>query len=77
MATMNEMRNYISKRYDSMKWKHKVSKMPTNQVFAIYKSFKERDVVKPKKEEYHQMDMFEYLYSINTGKETHTEVSNA
>ena len=79
MATMNEMRSYISNRYDSMKWKTRVSKMPTRQVVAVYKSLKERDAKARVEEtcpneEYHQIDMFEYLYSINAGKETNTEV---
>ena len=73
MATMNEMRSYISNRYDNMKWKNKVSKMPTRQVVAIYRRFKEKETCP--NEEYHQIDMFEYLYSINNGKETHTEVN--
>lgn len=74
--TLNEMRAYISKQYPGMKWKTNVSKMRPDQVIAIYCSFKERNKAKPKKEseEYHQIDMFEYLYSINKGKETHTEI---
>lgn len=77
---MNEMRSYISNRYDNMKWKNKVSKMPTRQVVAIYRRFKELDAKARAEEtcpneEYHQIDMFEYLYSINNGKETHTEVN--
>lgn len=79
MPTMNDMRRYISNRYESMNWKNKVSKMPTRQVIAIYRRFKEADE-KAKLEatcpnsEYHQIDMFEYLYSVNQGKETNTEV---
>ena len=75
-CTVNEMRQYISRKYNTMKWKAKVAQMPTHQVIAIYKSFKEREYGKPKQEDpsYHQIDMFEYLYSINQGKETHTEV---
>lgn len=77
--TMNEMRNYISNRYDNMKWKNKVLRMPTRQVVAIYRRFQELDAKARVDEtcpnpEYHQIDMFEYLYSINQGKETHTEV---
>lgn len=75
--TINEMRAYISNRYESMKWKDKVSRMPTRQVIAIYRNFKQRDEKACPREPdgYHQIDMFEYLYSINEGKETHTEVS--
>ena len=88
MATINEMRKYISNRYDSMKWKTKVSNMPTRQVVAVYRSIKRRDeearlqalcpseyIRKQEPKGYHQIDMFEYLYSINQGKETHTEVN--
>lgn len=75
--TLNEMRAYISKQYPGMKWKARVANMRPDQVIAIYNSFKERNKVKPnkKQEEYHQIDMFEYLYSINKGKETHTEIN--
>ena len=76
MATMNEMRAYISSCYDSMKWKNRVKNMSTANVVAVYKKFK-RDNRKPVQPdpEYHQIDMFEYLYSINAGKETNTEVT--
>ena len=88
MATINEMRLYISNRYNSMDWKDKVAHMPTRQVVAVYKNIKRRDekarleatcpseyIKKKEPEGYHQIDMFEYLYSINHGKETNTEVS--
>ena len=84
--TINDMRNYISSKYPGMKWKDKVYNMPTYQVIAIYRSFKNREIDKKYEEKklkllnkdpdnYHQIDMFEYLYSINKGKETHTEVN--
>lgn len=84
--TINDMRAYISSKYPGMKWKYKVSKMPTYQVIAIYRSFKEREIDKKYEEKklkllnkepdnYHQIDIFEYMYSINQGKETHTEVN--
>ena len=78
--TINEMRSYISSCYSSMKWKDKVSRMPTRQVYAVYQSLKRREEklnikwFNREPEGYHQIDMFEYLYSINQGKETHTEV---
>lgn len=78
--TINEMRSYISSCYPSMNWKTKVSRMPTRQVYAIYRSLKRREEklnikwFNREPEGYHQIDMFEYLYSINDGKETHTEV---
>lgn len=78
--TINEMRNYISNKYPSMKWKIKVSNMSPAQVIAIFKSIKHREeneyvfVDNINDPNYHQIDMFEYLYSINRGKETHTEV---
>lgn len=84
--TINDMRAYISSKYPGMKWKYKVSKMPTYQVIAVYRSFKEREIDKKYEEKklkllnkepdnYHQIDIFEYMYSINKGKETHTEVN--
>jgi len=78
--TVNEMRSYISGCYSSMSWKDKVSRMPTRQVYAVYNSLKRREEklnikwFNREPEGYHQIDMFEYLYSINQGKETHTEV---
>ena len=78
--TINQMRNYISGCYPSMGWKDKVSRMPTRQVYAVYNSLKRKEEklnikwFNREPEGYHQIDMFEYLYSINNGKETHTEV---
>ena len=80
-ATVNEMRSYISGCYTSMKWKDKVSRMPTRQVVAVYRSLKRREEklnikwFNREPEGYHQIDMFEYMYSINQGKETNTEVN--
>ena len=76
--TINDMRSYISSKYPGMKWKYKVSKMPTYQVIAIFQSFKEREKkqkIKGKDPSYHQIHIFEYMYSTNKGKETHTEVN--
>lgn len=75
MPNINEMRSYISSCYDSMKWKNRVANMTTANVVAVYKKFT-REKREPAKQDpnYHQIDMFEYLYSINEGKETHTEV---
>ena len=81
MSTINDMRRYISNKYPGMDWKVKVSKMKTAQVIAVYHAIKEREqreaIIVDNRETpgYHQIDMFEYLYSINNGKETHTEVN--
>lgn len=60
--TVQQMRNIISDRYDSWKWRQRVERMGDNQVIAIYNSLKERNDLKPKKkgkEKYHQMDIWE------------------
>ena len=73
--TINEMRCYISSCYPGMKWKTRVKNMSTANVIVVYKKFT-REGRKPIEPDpnYHQINMFEYLYSINEGKETHTEV---
>ena len=74
--TMNEMRKYVSDSYPGVGWKSKVAVMPERQVVAVYKSLINR---KPKaavktvlaaeadpymEVEPHQIDIWEYLYSI-------------
>ena len=62
--TVNDMRNYICqhpKYRHNEHWKNRVMHMPENQVFAIYNRFKKLDFKKEAKEEYHQMNLFEYL----------------
>lgn len=68
-----QMRNYISqhpKYRNSPKWKARVSRMPENQVVALYNKFRQLDYKKIEREmktqekdnaQYHQMDMFEYM----------------
>lgn len=75
------MRNYILESYPkaSSKFRQKVISMPTNQVVAIYKSILERKNKKevPKKEEYHQIDIFEYMLYKNEmegGSGTHSDI---
>ena len=80
MPSMSEMRYYIAQhpRYKGSKtWNRKCMTMPERQVAAIYNKFKELDYkvleaekaegafVLPK-EEYHQIDMWEYL--LNKGE---------
>ena len=73
MATMSEMRLYLMSRYpNSLNWHKKVQKMPTRQVVAIYKKF----IADPYEHchnpsNYHQIDMFEYLASL---EQNNTEV---
>ena len=77
LATINSMRTYISRQYDSIEWKQRVAGMPTRQVCAIYKSMKRRESTSKPDEQYHQMDIWEWAYECNAaagGKETHTEV---
>lgn len=83
--TINQMRAYILDFYPnaSQKWRSKVLDMPTNQIVAIYKSLlsrqssTNRSECNSKKEDCHQIDIWEYLANKNEqegGKETHTEV---
>ena len=77
MATIAEMRLYLMSGYPySLKWHKRVADMPTRQVVAIYKKMKhdeEKDLVHPhNNSNYHQIDMFEYLASLN---QMHTEVN--
>ena len=79
--TINAMRLYILESYPNagQKWREKVTKMPTAQIVAIYKSILSREEQtkrsegKIQAEEYHQMDIWEYLVSIED-KGSHTEV---
>lgn len=70
---MNEMRNYISQHplyKNSPAWRDRCQRMKESQVVAIYNKFKLQDWKKLEKvikkneksnEQYHQMDMFEYM----------------
>ena len=74
--TFAKMRLYLMSRYpNSLRWHKKVQNMPTRQVVAIYKRMKEleeKNLVHPHNSNYHQIDMFEYLASLN---QTRTEVN--
>lgn len=71
--TIDQERNYISqhpKYKDSPRWRARVMRMPDPQIHAIYKQFQkvdykklEREMKKQEKEneQYHQMNMFEYM----------------
>ena len=85
-VTIAEMKSFLNAQYpDSVPWHRKVRNMPTRQVVAVYYSMKERIAKKKRKEkemeelrkkqqevekQYHQIDMWEYLASIehNTTK---------
>lgn len=63
-----QMRNEITKAYPSEKWALKVSKMPINQVIAIYHSLKRSDKLdpirrearkEPKNKGYQQLTIFD------------------
>ena len=69
MPKMSEMRKFIMNLYpDNIWWHAKVWKMPTKQVVAIYKKYKDRD---KEPEGYHQISIFEYMASQT---QNHTEV---
>ena len=80
--TINQMRLYILESYPNagQKWREKVTKMPTAQIVAIYKSILSREEQtkrsegKNTSEEYHQMDIWEYLVTLED-KGSHTEVN--
>ena len=85
--TINQMRAYILDSYPnaSQKWRSKVLDMPTNQIIAIYKSIlsrkssNNRSEGNSKKEDYHQIDIWEFLASSNARNEdakgSHTDIS--
>lgn len=72
--TIHEMRLYILNKYSGTKWHERVLKMKPNQIVAIYKNVKKREeleknqvlpIFMSKTEEYHQIDIFEYMLSKN------------
>lgn len=78
--SIDKMRKAISSAYDSKTWHERVHKMNPNQVAAIYKKMKSSssyilsnglfkrvvsdDQNDTKNDEYHQIDIWEYLNSI-------------
>lgn len=66
--TIDEMRCKIIDAYPGLKWRDKCLRMPTNQVYAVYKSLEARNFDTTKKaenvepeESIHQIDMFEFI----------------
>ncbi len=71
--TIDQERTYIMqhpKYRHSVNWRARVMKMPDSQVHAIYKQFQKLNYKKIEKEvkqqnkdneQYHQIDMFEYM----------------
>lgn len=83
MANINEMKKFIMDAYpNNPKFREKVAtKMPTNQVVAIYNSVKARierqEMKKPELDMFHQMDIWEYMVEKNAqenGPGTHTQI---
>lgn len=75
MPTMNEMRQAVLDAYPNagMKWREHIAKTRnTRQVVAIYKKVVLKEE-KPKTEEFHQMDIFEWQLA-NQKAGTHTKV---
>ena len=65
--TMSYMRKEIAKIYGPLF----VSDMPPRQVAAVYKSMKARGKFEKKgeeEEEYHQMNIFDYLFELKGEK---------
>lgn len=81
--TINDMRGAILASYPNagMGFRQKVTKMHTAQVIAIYKSIQEREAKREKQkqqdEEFHQMDIFEYMVANpeRDTAETHTQIA--
>ena len=65
--TIEQMREKVTKMYDSWVWRDRVARMSDRQVVAIYFKTKERypekfSRKKNKREgEYHQMTIFEFI----------------
>lgn len=78
--SIDKMRRAISSAYDSKVWHERVNKMKSNQIAAIYKKMKSSsnyilsdglfkhvasdEQNNTKNDEYHQIDIWEYLNSI-------------
>lgn len=67
--TIKEMRQAVMDAYPyaSMKWRqHIASTRNTRQIVAIYMKLQEKKPAKKDQEQYHQMDMFEYMVAKET-----------
>lgn len=83
--TINDMRCYILDSYPNASkiWRNKVAfTMRSNQIIAIYKSIVNRGMnrksIKQENEEYHQIDIFEWLASEEARsdvKGSHSEIA--
>ena len=76
--TINEMRKYVLDYYPNATplFRELIATGPTRRVVAIYKSIKEREengILVNSSSPYHQMDMFEYMVTLNNNGNT-TEV---
>lgn len=63
--TNAQMRLEVAAMYPSANWHRRVSKMPDNQIYAIYRTKMKREQqlqeVKETNNDYHQIDIWEYL----------------
>ena len=61
--TNAQMRLEVAAMYPSANWHRRVSKMPDNQIYAIYRTKMKREQKEVKKtdNDYHQIDIWEYL----------------
>ena len=74
---LDQMRTYIAQHpyyKNSPRWIARVMRMPPPQVCAVYKKFKQADYKKLERElkerdkanqNYHQINMFEYMEELN------------
>ena len=77
---INQMRMYIAKhpKYkNSPRWIDRVMRMPEPQVYAIYRQFQKADYKKIEREmkrnnkeneQYHQMNIFEYMEELENAE---------
>lgn len=73
--TINDMRLFILEKYPGMRWRERVFKMKPQQVAAVYRNIKNKEALEnkvkdsgaifmPQTDEYHQIDMFEYMLTM-------------
>lgn len=58
---LNEQRKVVMNAYPGQRWHERVLRMRPAQIFAIFQSMRDREKKIENNEEYHQIDMFEYL----------------
>ena len=74
--SMVHIREAVMALYSNVTWHHRVSHMPDNQVFAIWKRSQEHPKKAPEKKEEapHQITIWEYLNAKEVTDEKNTTV---